>query len=280
MKAILFLILVTFTIEAESYESHWRSYPACKIGRLQSPIALNLSDSTYNNTFSFVYQGYLPQASKILESGESYTAKSADFSAGYINFAKGGVIKQYEFIRAEIYEGLHPVENDDRSVSAAELELHLVHKKLLGFKTNKNQYRTIQEANNYLVIVLRYNTSDCVNCTYDNGLLSQLTSSNNIDLSNYPIFQDKRAYYYEGSFIYTPCDEDVNYYVVKDLFQADSSDLQALIEKGLASVEKPAYSFGRPIYRNFMNYTESLDGYSIRPNVLVILVALLICFGI
>ncbi len=36
----------------------WTEYPACKYGRLQSPIKLNEYDSTYSNSFSFVYQNY------------------------------------------------------------------------------------------------------------------------------------------------------------------------------------------------------------------------------
>ena len=129
----------------------------------------------------------------------------------------------------------------------------------MDFNSNKNQYRKIVDANMYLVVVLRYRT-DCSNkaCISDNGLLSDLenTGSNTIDLNKYPIFQDKRAYLYEGSFLYTPCDENVNYFVVNDFFYSNEDITGSIPGYDVVISQKDRY--GRPILKNFMNYKEFL----------------------
>ena len=138
-------------------------------------------------------------------------------------------------------------------------ELHLIHEKNLDFITNKNQYRSIQDANMYLVIILRY--SDCKDkaCTSDNNLLKNILTTSQIKLNDYSIFQDKRAYFYEGSFVHIPCDENVNYYVVKDLFFLNIDENSKLNDFPSDSANiKAANTFGRPVYKNFMNYREVL----------------------
>ena len=242
----------------------WRDYPTCKIGRLQSPIEIKEYESIYANNFSFVYQSYKLCECDIIDNNYAYTIDCSSQKGGYINFERGGVIKQYEFIRAEIYPSLHGIDGDKNE---NDYELHLIHKKNLDFKTNKNQYRSIQDPNMYLVIVLRYsNCSNGEKCTYDNGLLENLMNINininkvNIDLSSYNIFQDKRAYFYEGSFVHIPCDENVNYYIIKDFFYSTKfKDLstEIKIDNKITSIGF-ANLFGRPVYKNFMNYREVL----------------------
>jgi carbonic anhydrase len=256
MKKLNILIIIELFDSIFSTEiNDWRDYPACKLGRLQSPIEINENESIYANNFSFVYQNY--KEIEMPNKADNYnysTVFEIEKSDGFINFERGGVIKQYEFKRFEIYPGIHPIDG-----KPGNYELHLIHEKNLNFNTNKNQYRSIQDANMYLVIVLRYKKqSNCKGekCISDDGLLKKIGEGGAIDLSDYPVFQDKRAYFYEGSSLYIPCDENVNYYIIKDFFtlQEDESKLPNYGNKKIHSSNK----YGRPVYKNFMNYKEVL----------------------
>ena len=287
---LIITALFHFSLSDEEYKKKWRSYPACQIGRLQSPIEIKEYESIYANNFSFVYQSY--KGCNLEKQSNKYAyIKKITYNGGYINFERGGVIKQYQFKRAEIYPGLHKIDE-----KIADYELHLIHEKNLDFITNKNQYRSIQDANMYLVIVLRYSncTGDKVPCISDNGLLEKLKASdesNQFNLNDYKIFQDKRAYFYEGSFVHIPCDENVNYYVVKDFFflnkdliheevdeitSTDKSDKTGQNENKIHLNKgeiKIADKFGRPVYKNFMNYREVLGNnyFSLKINFILFL---------
>jgi carbonic anhydrase len=253
MKIFNILIIISLLYSTLT-STDWRDYPTCKIGRLQSPINIKEYESIYANNFSFVYQNY-KNCDGTRKDNYSITIECAEGTGGYVNFERGGVIKQYEFIRAELYPALHEVDGEK-----GEYELHLIHKKNLDFVTNKNQYRSIQDPNMYLVIVLRYQNCTEVGkvCTNDNGLLEKLnTNLTSINLNEYNIFQDKRAYFYEGSFVHIPCDENVNYYIVKDFFHSD----QVLDFSSKINNIKLANIYGRPVYKNFMNYREVLGNH-------------------
>ena len=74
------------------------------MGRLQSPIRLNVTESIYSSSFSIVYQSYkdIPaEPSSVLNLSNNnlsvqYAIKSENLDGGYIHFQKGGVIKQYQ----------------------------------------------------------------------------------------------------------------------------------------------------------------------------------------
>ena len=145
---ILFIFILIHFISSDDYQDKWRDYPACRLGRMQSPIEINEYQSIYTNDFSFVYQDYREindtTTLVMLENNNKNYAFIANLNkGGYINFERGGVIKQYELLRAELYPGLHKINGD-----SPDYELHLVHYKNLDFKTNKNQYRRIQDAIN------------------------------------------------------------------------------------------------------------------------------------
>ena len=251
---ILIIIgLLNFSLSVGD-DNMWRDYPTCKIGRLQSPINIKEYESIYANNFSFVYQNYKNCLGN-KKDNYAYTIEYDEGTGGYVNFERGGVIKQYEFIRAELYPALHQIDGEK-----GDYELHLIHKKNLDFVTNKNQYRSIQDPNMYLVIVLRYQncTKEGKVCTNDNGLLGKLIPNpTSINLNEYNIFQDKRAYFYEGSFVLIPCDENVNYYIVKDFFHS----AQVLDFSNKINSIKLANIYGRPVYKNFMNYREVLGNH-------------------
>ena len=281
MEKIFFLIITLIILSIapiNSIPEKWREYSACKYGRLQSPISLNEYDSTYSNSFSFVYQYY--KINNNITSKNSYTITWEIPEGNFINFEKEGVIKQYELKKIELYNGIHEIDG-----KKGDYELHLVHEKNLDFNSNKNQYRKIVDANMYLTIVLRYK-KDCDKTTFicisDNGLLSQLkineSTINNFDLSNYPIYQDKRAYLYEGSFLYMPCDENVNYYVVNDFFSLENDEFNVTDNefKGFNVTINQTERYDRPVLKNFMNYREFLGSkfYEINIYSLFFMIAL------
>ena len=276
---IITLIILCIT-PINSISEQWRDYSACKYGRLQSPISLNEYESTYSNSFSFVYQYY--KNNNINTTKNSYTIMWTIPEGNFVNFEKEGVIKQYELKRIELYNGIHEIDG-----KKGDYELHLVHEKNLDFNSNKNQYRKIVDANMYLTIVLRYK-KDCDNTTFicisDNGLLSQLKINesiiNNFDLSNYPIYQDKRAYLYEGSFLYMPCDENVNYYVVNDFFSLENDEFNVTDNefKGFNVTINQMERYDRPVLKNFMNYREFLGSKFYEINIYSLFFMLVLFF--
>ena len=276
---IITLIILCIT-PINSISEQWRDYSACKYGRLQSPISLNEYESTYSNSFSFVYQYY--KNNNINTTNNSYTIMWTIPEGNFVNFEKEGVIKQYELKRIELYNGIHEIDG-----KKGDYELHLVHEKNLDFNSNKNQYRKIVDANMYLTIVLRYK-KDCDNTTFicisDNGLLSQLKINesiiNNFDLSNYPIYQDKRAYLYEGSFLYMPCDENVNYYVVNDFFSLENDEFNVTDNefKGFNVTINQMERYDRPVLKNFMNYREFLGSKFYEINIYSLFFMLVLFF--
>jgi len=268
------LIIIGLFYSTFSAFEEWRDYPACRLGRLQSPIEIKEVDSTYSNEFSFVYQNYKPTDSFKIEN-KAFTFSSGEIKGGYINFERGGVIKQYELKKIDIYPGLHKIDG-----ITSDYEVHLIHKKNLDFNTNKNQYRSIQDANMYLSVVLRYNKEENCNannikCTSDDGLFKKLKALNSgpdtLFLNEYPIFQDKRAYLYEGSLLQIPCDENVNYYVVNDIFAVRKGDDFITFEDNKINI---ANSFDRPIYKNFMNYREVMKSNVISIKLVTLIVLL------
>ena len=157
---LYFLLFISFFsnifTQSDNYENMWLSFPACHMGRLQSPVRLNISESKYSNSFSIVYQYFENITFNPVDSNANFKASkhpSREFNisngSGYINLQRNGVIKQYSFKHIEMFRGLHKVES-----SKSEFEVHLIFKKELGFSTNQNQYRRITDTNNYLAIVL------------------------------------------------------------------------------------------------------------------------------
>ena len=278
MEKYIFLFLILLIQPIYLIRQEWREYPTCKYGRLQSPINLNEYDSTYSNSFSFVYQYFKPNMN--ITKIETYTTMWKIQEGGnYLNFEKDGVIKQYELDKIELYKGIHKIDGEK-----GDYELHLVHKKNLDFNSNKNQYRKIVDANMYLVIVLRYKNCTVENsaCISDNGLLSKLaTNLNDFDLNKYPIYQDKRAYLYEGSFLYSPCDENVNYYVINDFFYPNGLDNRlndTLNNFNLTDFNDIKDRYGRPVLKNFMTYREFLNSKINSINIFCLLIIFALIF--
>ena len=272
--SFLGIFLALSFIQCATYSEQWTSFPACHMGRLQSPIRLNVTESTFSNKFSIVYQkfenGKLESNLPTSYNPNKYAIYTNVDDGGYLHFAKDGVIKQYQLIKYEIYQGLHEF---GATNTKSKYELHIVFRKNLGFTSNKNQYRRITDVNNYLVIVLRYGESGIS----DGGLLKALketTTSDTFNLGDYPVFQDKKAYFYDGAFIYNPCLEDVSYYVVEPIFNLNGISF-SYGNDGNGYKER-ALAYERPIYRNYMNYTESLASSLIKPSLLLLVITALL----
>ena len=269
-EKILFLFIIELLCSYVAALPEWRDFPACNFGRLQSPIEIYENESIYANNFSFVYQSY---SEGTLNNINNEHIKSFSINGGYINFERGGVIKQYQFERVEIHQGIHSIDGE-----SGDYELHLIHKKNLDFITNKNQYRNIQDASMYLVIVLRYKEKDkCKKeCISDDGLLDKIKGGDNLNLNEYPVFQDKRAYFYEGSSLYIPCDENYIYYIVKDFFY--SKNTQSLEPTYKIGEITPQNKYGRPVYKNFMNYKEVLKSNFMSARIVVSFLLIFLLF--
>ena len=279
---LYFLLFISFFsnifTQSDNYENMWLSFPACHMGRLQSPVRLNISESKYSNSFSIVYQYFDKITFKDTESANFHSQSKpsrkieVDSGSGYINLQRNGVIKQYSFSHVEMFRGLHKVES-----SKSEFEVHLIFKKELGFSTNQNQYRRITDTNNYLAIVLRYNNSEPKTATQtssiplasDGGLLDEIFNNSGINFNDFPIF-DRRAFFYEGSQIYNPCSEDYNYIVLYDTFYS-SKVVTDIVSQPNWAIREFAHSYDRPIYRNFMNYTETISSGFLKINLIKII---------
>lgn len=261
MTRLLLLIcfyLTNFVLlqTSDGYSEKWLSFPACKMGRLQSPIKLNITHSSFNSDFSIVYENYKAcELGKKEEPIKSKIKTETDL-CGYLNFEKKGVIKQYQLKQFDLYNKMHSIEG-----KYSDLELHIIYEKVLGFTSNKNQYQRIQDTNNYLAIVLRYNKTNSGDTILlpDGGLFEKLWGEDpaNFNLADYPIYQDKKAYFYDGSFPYSPCQEDITYYVVEPVFKFIGDN--PYTDKTIAT-KLESFAYERPIYRNYMNYRESLKG--------------------
>ena len=99
---IIYCSLVNFALpQTTNYENKWLSFPACKLGRLQSPIKLSITDSVFNSDFSIVYEHYNSEC-KLEDSdlnSDPVKSKKVVDECGYLNFEKKGVIKQYKLKR-------------------------------------------------------------------------------------------------------------------------------------------------------------------------------------
>lgn len=268
-----------------NYRNTYTSSLTCKMGRLQSPIDLKDQFSKFNATIYPVYYHYsvIPNAylgwsdDGGLAELRRVNQNQSDINYGYLGLQRDGILKQYELTDIEVnFPGEHMIEG-----KSFQVEVKFLHKKVLGFQTNVNQYRRIPDANTYLYISILYRTDGT---SSDNGFLDELVSSwtgpertgafgtytqtgpYSLDLLSYGLFQDRQFYFYEGSYTYEPCDETVNQMVIKDTFSVSADAMKVLANiyskytNAVASKSISEY-YGRPIYRNYMNATEASSSF-------------------
>jgi carbonic anhydrase len=263
------------------------------MGRLQSPLNLQDTNSKFNSTINTIYYDYTPiQSASLGWSADGRILKVQTTQApvlnnfGYLGLSRGGVIKQYALKRIEFNI---PAEHQIEGVNY-DLEVRFIHEKVLPFQTNVNQYRRISDGNRNLVISILYSVN--ANLT-DNGFLKSLAATWNavynpdyvqpsftLDLNSFDLFRERRWFFYEGSFTSFPCDETVNNIVIRDPYMINDLTLFQTIYQTVydsAVISKPVNDFyGRAIYRNYMNLTEIASGKLISTNLLCLLAFILI----
>jgi carbonic anhydrase len=271
--------LISLMASQLNYRDIYTSSLTCRMGRLQSPINLSDKYSSYNATTYPVYFNYVPLTNAFLDwsaDGRILSVKQSTplTNWGYMGFTRGGVLKQYALTGIEInFPAEHLIEG-----ALAEAEVKLIHEKILSFETTVNQYRKMPDANTKLVISLLYSFS--ANNT-DNGFMSQMLgtlpasyrngalnygNSQTLNLNTYGLFTNRQFYFYDGAFTAEPCDEIVNYVVIKDNFflsaQAKSvlTSAYSKYQNSIASKSVSEY-YGRNVTRNYMNVTEASAGF-------------------
>jgi carbonic anhydrase len=293
LVGVLILVLTSVSISQQDYRNLYTSSLTCTMGRLQSPLNLGDTRSSYNSTINTVYFDYKSIQNFYLDWNsegrilEVQTLNSTD-NFGYLGFSRGGVIKQYALKKIQVsYPAEHSIEGN-----LPMAEVKLVHEKVLGYQSAVDQYRSIPDANKYFTISLLYSSTGNVS---DNGFMDQIlstyplqkstNSTNNntnifsVDLVSYKLFLDRQFYFYEGSFTSIPCDEIVNYLVIKDIFtlspQSNSilSSAYSKFTNSQANKLQADY-YGRKVYRNFILQGESLDSVYVGMNLFLILTLL------
>jgi carbonic anhydrase len=258
-KNIIIALLLTTINSQLNYNQLYHSGSACINGRQQSPISLTEDNSSFNSTVNLLFDTYNPivQAKLRFDERILYISHNNEGeSLGYITLSRNGILKQYALKRIEIYNpGEHMVNN-----KTSDLEIQFIHEQVLFFETDVNQFRSLEDTNTNLIISILYNTTSLIS---DNGFLSELVSTYNgspiqsINLDNYGLIRDRQFFFYEGSFNYNPCNENVNYIVIaKPFFITPEEKSQTYewfmvryLNANTAKVIAPLY--GRTVNRNY-----------------------------
>lgn len=276
MSALKHLLIVSLAsifsliIECQNtYQEIFNSGLTCTTGRIQSPIELSDENSKYSqehlitgvNYFSLtnLYVAFNERILKVFQSN----VNNPNF--GNTNYKKNGYLSQYELIDIEFYYPAEHRINVKGAVIIPDVEVKLIHKKNNLFSSSANENRNFTESNKYLIVSLLYKQNGTFS---DNGFLSDLAFiynpsksplvMKNIDLDNYNLIKNNRYYMYDGSFSYFPCDENVSYVVVKDIFSISPIDVNNISSRYVLKYANPSVNkaiakpYGRPVYRNFV----------------------------
>jgi carbonic anhydrase len=163
----------------------------CHKGKYQSPISITRDNSKFLYSLGIVNEIYYISNYIINEETDHSLISSNETTFGFLIFNNNKVYKQYELIKFEIYKGLHEING-----KISDYELHLVYKKNLGYQSKPYSNQIITDPNNYLVIVLRYNsTTNNIenNYSYDNNLLKDIFSNNKINFGIYNLIDGKNS---------------------------------------------------------------------------------------
>lgn len=267
---ILFAFVLSVIINCQNtYQEIFHNGLICKTGRIQSPIELSDENSKYSQehvltnidyfNVNNVYVNFNERILKLFQNNQN----SANW--GNVNYKKDGYLSQFELIDIEFYYPAEHVIKSEGSVIVPDVEVKLIHKKNNFFYSSTNELRNYTEPNSYLIVSLLYKTNSLFS---DNGFLTDLITvynptrsarlMRNVDLDSYGLIKNNRYYMYDGSFSYYPCDENVSYIVVKDIFTISENDVNDIISRYSSKYVTPfvnkaiAMPYGRPVYRNFI----------------------------
>jgi carbonic anhydrase len=249
----------------------YHSAPACKMGRLQSPLNLIDTGSVFNSTINLLYESYeVVTGAQLAFSPRTMliTHSNTEDNLGYITLARNGVLKKYALQDIEFaYLGEHQIDS-----IPSDLEVRFIHQEVEFFETTVNQYRKLADANNFLIISVLYKLDGKAS---DNGFISDLMkttvgtgNSINLDISSYGLFKDRQFYFYEGSFTYSPCNENVNHIVIRDMFSILKDHLDYIAGQYKLRFSKNGDTskdvsdwYGRAVYRNYEILSDVSAGY-------------------
>lgn len=269
MKVFIILTIIAFISCQINYKQLYHSSSACLNGRLQSPINLTETDSNFNSTINILYDTYNALKNVQLRFDERtlfINNENIEESLGYVTFSRNGALKKYALKRIEfIYPGEHKINN-----VASDLEIKFIHEQVIFFETDVNQFRKLVDSNTNLIISIMYRTNSLIS---DNGFLSELLATANgnhkteLDIDSYGLIRDRQFYFYEGSFSYNPCNENVNHIVINKPFlikpeektQIDTLFRSKYVNANTAKEVAPL--MGRKVMRNYALAHELSSGY-------------------
>jgi len=268
---MIIAFLLVIKIESQNtYQEIFNNSPACKNGRIQSPILLSDVTSKYDqesivtsvnyNSLNDIYVNFNERILKVFQNDNSQP------NFGNVNYRKRGYLSNYQLIDIEFYyPGEHRIQ-EGNNIIVPDIEVKLIHKKNLKFSSTTNFYRNFTEPNSYLIISLLYKQNYTLNS--DNGFLTNLISlynpskspmmMKNIDFDSFDLIKNNRYFMYDGSFSYFPCDENVSYMVVRDIYDINDNTIQNIIGKYNIKYPNPQVNktisepYGRPVYRNYI----------------------------
>jgi carbonic anhydrase len=270
--SLILTILFSLTmaqITKVDYNDLYHQAPACKMGRLQSPINIMETDAKFNTTINILYDSYsvLKNAQLAFSQRTMFIAyDNTEDNLGYATLSRNGYLKKYALMGIEFsYPGEHQING-----IPGDLEVKFVHQQVLFFETSVNQLRKLADANNYLTISILFKTDGKA---ADNGFISDLIKSTagqpfDLNIDSYDLFRDRQFFFYEGSFTYSPCDETVNHIVVRDIFTILPDHLSYIsnqyklrfLNDGVTN-KKLSDLNGRTVYRNYQIMTDLSGGY-------------------
>lgn len=283
-RSIYIIILILFTvIDCQlNYKQLYQTGSACVNGRSQSPISLSEDISSFNATVNLLYDTYNIINNTKLRFDERILYVSHDNeseSIGYITLSRNGILKKYALKRIELsYPGEHKINN-----ITTNLEIKFIHEQVMSFETDVNQYRKLIDSNTNLIVSIMYNTTSLIS---DNGFITNLLdtfggSPIKLNIDSYDLIRDRQFYFYEGSFTYNPCNENVNYIVISKPFYLGETQ-KSILDGWFSSryddgntAKAIAQLNGRDVYRNYATERD-LSGGNVLSITLLILFMLII----
>jgi carbonic anhydrase len=265
----MLFLFISFSIfqlnNSNKYPDLFFQGPICNNGRNQSPIQLSDEDSSYSpdSIITSVNYNNIPNSYSFNDGRViKIFTKNKIQNMGTLHYKKRGYLNEYELIDIEIYYSGEHILKIDNIPNKPQIEIKLIHKRVENYNPSVNNGKSFTESNNYLIVSLLYQINgNFLDKNFLTNLISNYNSSGddnkNLDLSTYDILNNNKYFMYDGSFTYFPCDEDVSYIVVRDIFKLNESDLNIIKSRyssiwSNGSIDRPVAKIeGRPIIRNY-----------------------------
>jgi carbonic anhydrase len=258
------------------YNKSFEVQKVCSGGKLQSPINLNENDAILDSQINFLSDDFKTITGQVTldNDGSVYTMSApAGTDFGTVYLTKKGYLTKNLLKRISIN---FPSEHEINGISA-DLEVKLIHERVIGFKSPVNQNRPLEDANMIFTISILFKRGTQFDS--DQGFLDGLFNGWKSNPANTPFFQSgflnlsmnnmglirgKPFFSYEGSNTVTPCDENVNYIVISQIIRMDDAifsflDTQFRLRYTNGKSNKAISLInGRPVYRNYAILSDNL----------------------